>query len=358
MLKQEKRQNASSPRNIINILKCLLCLGVVIIHTTVVPHQSMNSIIQWKDIDYSCFIGFRHYFVELCLNKTCIPVFFFISGYLFFKNTGIVFSAEVFKNKIFGRVRSLLIPYFIANTMMLLIVIGIGIYHHSLNLNISKVLSAYWDYDSGLPINGPTWFLRDLFITCLYSPIIFLLLSNNNIRKPYILLLLIWWMTGYDKLAFFPMRSLCFFSMGAVLSICSKDIIQFFRIDKYGGGYLLFYIVLWILSGTLQNVFLLRVSVIVSVPAWIYIAQLLSRVTPEVPQIIVTGSFFCYLFHYCYINLLVPRTLLILLGASEPMLFVSVLLGATITFILLDSFFYLLYRLFPKSAGLIVGGRS
>ena len=93
--------------------------------------------------------------VSQTLVKVAMPTFFIISGYLFFANNE-KFNKEIYWQKIWRRVKTLLIPYIIWNMIM------------AIKLKIFN-LSIFVE-----PANMPLWFLRDLIIVSLLTPILYI----------------------------------------------------------------------------------------------------------------------------------------------------------------------------------------
>lgn len=57
------------------------------------------------------------FFISRILASVAVPLFFFISGYLFFFRT--TFSVDVYKKKLKSRIKTLLIPYLFWNFVVL-----------------------------------------------------------------------------------------------------------------------------------------------------------------------------------------------------------------------------------------------
>ena len=118
-------------------------------------------------------------------------VFFVISGYLFFKNIS-KYDFDTYKNKLSNRFKSLLIPYFIANTFMILCY---GLMHYFtpnlinpdnfnvLSFNFKEFILAYWDAGGGFPICYPLWYIRNLYIIVIISPLLYLILKQSPVIK-------------------------------------------------------------------------------------------------------------------------------------------------------------------------------
>ena len=66
------RMNDSSS-NVLNYLKCILCIGVVFIHARIFPDLSAIGVVNYED--YNIYNAINQYFRENFLNHTCVPLF-------------------------------------------------------------------------------------------------------------------------------------------------------------------------------------------------------------------------------------------------------------------------------------------
>lgn len=116
------------------------------------------------------------------LASVAVPTFFFISGYLYFKEQE--FNLRLYKQKSFSRGRSLLVPYLIWNTWVLLFMLVVQFIGSWLGIEFtgrmiwdygwSDFLAAYWKQAGGnYPINFPLWYIRDLMIVCVFTPFVY-----------------------------------------------------------------------------------------------------------------------------------------------------------------------------------------
>lgn len=155
----------------------LICI-VVFIHTDL-----SDIFMAGKQIvaagEYTGYETFRRFLQQLFL--LAVPAFFAISGYLFFDWQG-KFTKEVYAQKIRKRVKTLLVPYLLWNLIvwavntlgpMLLPSLAAGRGATLADYDISRFLMAFWDNGGGKPVCIQLWFLRDLIVTCLLSPIIY-----------------------------------------------------------------------------------------------------------------------------------------------------------------------------------------
>ncbi|MDR0745550.1 MAG: acyltransferase [Mediterranea sp.] len=172
-----------------------------------------------------------------------VPVYFFISGVVFFLGTD--FNKKTFIQKLKNRTRSLLIPYIIWNLIGLVYLL----WRISLNaetslsvtlseFSIARFFSAFWMFSSDpevagfYPADGPLWFIRDLIIVVCLAPIICFAIKKT---KYYFIILLgiAWFILGLDHDNWIRLWQLAhaffFFSWGAYISICKPDMIEYFR---------------------------------------------------------------------------------------------------------------------------------
>lgn len=119
------------------------------------------------------------YFMAEGIGRVAVPVFFAISGYLFFYRVR-DFTPELYKSKLSKRVKSLLVPYLIWNTLFIGLFFLKGVpplssfYPSAANFQISTywLLNSYIGLD-GYPLLYPLWYVRDLMIIVLISPIVY-----------------------------------------------------------------------------------------------------------------------------------------------------------------------------------------
>lgn len=115
-----------------------------------------------------------------------VPMFFFISGFLFFYK---VENIQQVYNKMRKRIRTLLIPFIIAAICFPLFFIVIDhipgaseyINQESYVEKCSKIplskiiISLFFDAGNGSPWAGHLWFLRDLIIIVILTPLLYII---------------------------------------------------------------------------------------------------------------------------------------------------------------------------------------
>ncbi len=202
-------------------MRFLLILFVIMLHCySVVP-------VPYEHTTYFKVV----YPFALWLGETGVPGFFLISGFLLFS------SKKTYFEKLQSRYHTLLIPYFLWNSIILFIYIIAYATGHPQDINGRNIadysmidyLRLFWDrgsYDNGnfVPLLCPLWYIRNLFIMSIASPIIYYLI--RYMREFFLLIIAAWWMMTPHN-AFIP-QTILFFSLGAYFSIFNINPLEFF----------------------------------------------------------------------------------------------------------------------------------
>lgn len=296
MIQENKLQS-----NVIDILRFPLMVAVVFIHTDLLNFRFGNNLIPET-------VHIFPYIFNLISGGICrvaVPLFFFVSGYLFFG--GYKPGQHINYNQKFKRrFHSLLVPYILWNTLYLgIFAIGQLLFPSLLSGNnklisdysVLNYLQVYWNIIGGLfPLNGPFWFLRDLIIVSLFSPIIHLLIKYT--KGLIVLFLLILWLFNIGTvgtLGVIRIDGFLFFSMGAWLSINQKPFAL--ELNKKA---LVFLTVIFTISifGNLYNSIFIKaiiLSGIVFIPACILYINKNHQI--KIDKRISSTNFFIYAFH-------------------------------------------------------------
>lgn len=170
------------------------------------------------------------------LGFTAVPCFFLMSGYLFFRGLG-NWDWKVYGRKLRSRVHTLLIPYLIFNLLCVSAPLS-GAVNPARNPDALPVLGWFWDsvtYNAGAenwlgfslqlfyPENVPLWYVRDLMLMCVISPV----LHAGLRRLPALMLPLfgLLFLLGIGNgWRGFSNSALLFFSLGGFFAIHGKDL--------------------------------------------------------------------------------------------------------------------------------------
>ncbi len=109
----------------------------------------------------------------VAIFNTCVPTFFAVSGYLFFRN----FRIHQLKGKLYRRIKSLLIPYLIWNIMYVAFMIVMSYLNlTSCKIDISNILELVLNAEC-----SPLWFVRYLMLFALIAPFTYIIFHNRII---------------------------------------------------------------------------------------------------------------------------------------------------------------------------------
>ncbi len=310
--------------------------------------------------DFSVFQYVEGFFSGT-LASIAVPLFFFISGYLYFQHFT-TWNWETYFRKSRRRIYTLLIPFILWNILKLssLCIEAFPAYGLS---GVTRVLNEYggwrifWDgnADMSAPILQSTWFLRDLIIFCLLTPVVYLLVKHAK-SLPLIFLFFCnifnVWPTEYicKASAFFP------FLFGATFSILEKDIFNLFSSIRFScyllTGILALFLtvikadsIVWFLYTTCGIIALLNLS-----------SQFNEQMKRIIPIYCTQSSYFIYLGHSFLI--LSGFTWLfsqILPYNSEGWLIIRYFLSPIATVIFLVYLYIILRRYVPRVLFLLLG---
>ena len=217
----------------IDALRFPLAVCVVFIHSFGAALPSVGGLWWQNGFDLSDF--FRVTF-SLVLPQMAVPVFFVISGYLFFCKVDQL-TFQVYAQKIKKRFKTLFVPYILWITIALAYVFAVftvkGNFGGFFDLVREKGLSLYWNCiqwgeDNYNWIGGqkimtspyliPFWFIRDLIVMSLISPLIYVLERKG--RVCWLALLSFCYVSGiWVTVPGLTISTVFYFSVGAYFGI-------------------------------------------------------------------------------------------------------------------------------------------
>ena len=260
------------------------------------------------------------------LVKVAMPTFFVMSGYLFFANVE-KFNKEIYQQKLWRRIKTLLIPYIIWNLLM------------AAKLKMFS-LSIFWT-----PANMPLWFLRDLMIVSLLTPIIYI--GVKKLGYWLFVLLLPIYLTGIWAIqpGLNP-YAICFFTLGAFLSIREMNLIDTcLKLEKSAYTLTIVLALVMILSypSVAYSLLLLCFRVVSVMAAFCLAYRIFSRTDKRIPKTVCDASYFIFLAHYVFFFSLIDDTFFSLFGLSMPSLCIHYLLCPLLKVAIFIATYYL-YR--------------
>lgn len=225
----------------IAFLRFPLIVGVVLIHA----YFSDLTISGTKLLDIETLpLTFNvSYFFSQILSRIAVPLFYFISGFLFFYKTN-EFNGNVYLAKLKKRARSLLVPYIFWNLLMLLFYWGVQTFLPGLMSGRNKLVAdytvtdwlwAFWDKDMinvadgfHMPFNFPLWFIRDLMVVVCLSPLLYVWIKR--LKHYGIAILGVLWLTNcWPSIVGLSINAFFFFAAGAWFSINRRNFVTAMR---------------------------------------------------------------------------------------------------------------------------------
>lgn len=220
----------------ISFIRFPLAVMVVLIHATLI--YELNKEGQYVNDDNTPLYSCVDFLFRQSICSLAVPIFFFISGFLFFWNVdGFYFG--IYKRKIKSRFYSLLIPYLFWNLLILLYVYTVQQVFPGMMSAKNKLVSDYsftdffccfWNMSyvnnggGDFPIDGPLWFIRDLIIMNLLSPLVYCCLARLK-KIGAFLLILLWFFDVLNVLGNFS-TAILFYSFGAYWGIWKLNILE------------------------------------------------------------------------------------------------------------------------------------
>lgn len=239
----------------ISFLKFPLAVLVVILHCdlTTKPIEKIGlSAIDMADSWYAKI----SWFLSGYIGSAAVPCFFVISGFLLFYNVR-DYGWEAYKSKLLRRCKSLLVPYVVWCMIYVALYWIIG-YENILftekpdilggNLSISILIFEIFIK----PLDGPLWFIRNLFAMVILSPVLYWIIKRTKFLLPLSLLIL-------SSIIHHPIiESFLWFSFGISFAVNKFDFLYFCH------KWLIFVFVFALLSIILDYIFYPQLDVHIS----------------------------------------------------------------------------------------------
>lgn len=270
----------------ISIIKYVMIIGIVITH--IPPFQPIH------DFGFTTIETIKVFFAH-GVFKVAVPVLATISGFL-------LFSSKMHLNYpklIYKKSRSILLPLIIWNLPFAIIiyliqVYDLSIYQYWIELHpatIDKWLLVVIGW-TGLPVNYPLHFLRDLFVVALMTPFFWLLLK----RIPYLGFLIVLTVYYFDLEGGLVMRNnmLVTFYLGALAATQKWDLKY---LDRYSLPLLLIFICACVVITTYRidnrELFVILSPFLV----WPFFSYIINTKVGDLLHLYSKNSFFLFLSH-------------------------------------------------------------
>lgn len=362
--------NESLLSKTISYLRFPLIVGVVFIHSNMLVVNIQGTVVRY---DRWPIVAFVMKLFSSVLADISVPLFFFISGFLFFYYSE--FSKDSYLKKVKKRVSTLLVPYLIWNFVAFIILL-IQVHPKMVRffpllkdyrVDIVSFLSSFWVTNLPIqmsgpanPINTPLWFVRDLMVLVLLSPIIWWIIRKVGLL--FVALLGVVWFFTLGEYVGFPglcHQSLFFFPLGAYFGIKHLNFVEMSN-KVIWISYVYFVVaIVDTLSMDMQYSYLIHhISILLGMVAVVCMSSsLMQKGKIRVNTFLSGASFFVFAFHNLFLG---KMTKVVVMGIEpeSPLLVLMIyFLMPLITILICLGVYKLVNRLIPVMGGILTGGR-
>lgn len=353
----------------IDFLRFTLIIGVVFIHSPDIVSGTVNL----QSVDYTHMSGMDIYSLISSLFSyvlTCIavPLFFMISGFLFFYKLK-EWNKDVYLKKITGRVKTLLVPYLLWNILALLVICvedlmairGGGKGQLIGTAGLVDYIRGFFIWNGYSPYLNPMWFIRDLMVLCLLSPIFYYLLKYLKLAG-IILFFALYYFNFWPNIIGFAPEATFYFVFGAYLSINKINLVQ--MAQKLKVPCLTMYIctlfTFFYTKGEKPWEYIDNFHVFSGIIIIIYLTSyLLKREKIKVHPFLTKASFFIFALHQLILLGAWRRIYLLLINPSTPIAFIAgYFFIPIITIITCLIVYYILQQYLPTVSNILTGYRT
>ena len=330
-------------RNKVTMLSWILAVGVVFRHGVNIIGYSLSGGLLW----FERFIGHA--------TDVIVPLFFIISGYLFFQN----YDERYLLLKGKSRLYSVAIPYLIWNVIAYLYYQVIALFPEVSDSLSRKVepLSAIWIVKNALfGFHNITWFLRYLILYHFSFSALFPLLKNKIICIIFVCIcFFISIHSGVEEAFQNVFRYATFYGIGAYLGIFERDIVKRRSCRKTRGACLIIAVTMII------------IEMAFSFPAFVYIPYRYAQcilvwiISDEIPVDVepkwyMKNSFLIYCMHSIILES-IQKVTYILFDHNSIVALIDSIASPAATIIIISIFtFY--FRKNRKIYCILAGGRT
>lgn len=234
-------------------------------------------------------------------------------------------------------------------------------------VDIVTLLGAFWITNLPInvcgpyyPINIPFWFIRDLIVLVVFSPLIWWLIRKNGVVF-IIFLGLVWFFTVGENIGFPELshQSLFFFPLGAFCGIRNIDFVKIAIRATWLPCLYLFFAVIDALSKESQYSYIYHhIGIVVGMVSCISIVgSLLSKRLLSVSPFLSRASFFVYAMHYLFIGSLIKIIIMLFSPNSSGFVILLYFVIPLIAILICMGIYKVIDMFFPKLNSVLTGGR-
>lgn len=298
--------------------------------------------------------------------RVAVPLFFTISGYLFFININDGLTSVLIKIR--KRAMTLLIPYIICNVWFVLVYmllhftpavapfVNNDLFGNLLDKDLWSILYALFVDPAGFHL----WFLRDLMLVVLCTPLIYYLMKYmSRITIIVLFFISLWQQSVYDGFLF----ALTWFTAGACLAV-TKTRLQWkeYRYSRIIGIMCLCCLVADSVCRAanidLHFIYYFVAQILGVISVWLLYDYVVNKDLSQMKllNIVCRYTFFIYLFHEPTLNIL-KKLPPVIWGQSAQVYLICYLVVPWLMIALATIVGFCLNRFISKFYSILVGGR-
>lgn len=359
-------------------LRFPLIVFVVYIH-------SFGKSIDFQAIDFNNLMPIDYFnlfriSISHVLTHIAVPMFFFISGYLFFNKLQ-NWNQNIYIEKLKKRFKTLFVPFVIWNTILILSTAQSLLRHEGLDslwtfFDDNNYFSLYWNCKTwnldridwlGIPTPDsspylvPLWYIRDLMVTMILSPLLYCLFKYVRIWGLAILFICYISLIGI-KVPGFSTTAWFFFGSGAYFNLNKINPTQF--TSKYKNYFYVLAIILWLIvsrfdgHNTPIGNLIYPFYIIIGCIAMFNLATSFVKNNHLFPKILTQSTFFVYVLHTIMVTGISASIMRKIFGEGNAFLLsISYFLAPFLTTTICVMGYWVLKRYLPKICGLLTGER-
>ena len=352
----------------IKMVSLISIIMVVFLHCYTLTDNFLGATtIITEGLNYDTFI---EYFICNGFTRFAVPIFFMISGYLFYLTFKL--SIESYLYKIKSRFMSLAVPYILWSAIAMIICYLLW------GMDIMPVNDMKGNLEAGgfwqvlrYPPNFQFWFVKELICYVIVSPIIYLVIKFRITRVIYLLCLFAMWFTDVNPFSFVVMEALFFYSIGSYLAITNKMEIIMKKVSKnivISSG------IMWILLLTVKTVLcgiskqgdpitailaLYKITVLLGIfTVWYGMDYVIANENTKNKLLSLScHTFFIFCFHEPLLDFVIQYTLRYI-GSVSSLHLITYLAYPSVTIVLAILVSKILLRYVPTLHNILTGSRG
>lgn len=336
-------------------------LGIILIHTLSPVDKTVFETMTFCSLSGNEISQLFNTILRDFFSATCNPLFFLISGMLiFWKDEPL--TCKSYLDKMKKRATSLLVPYVLWNLIYLGVVcLSIIVFNrHNPDVMMQKItrlltLDIFFHYNGSFPLLVPFWFMRDLILVSVLSPVFYWLSKKVSVLHLVLLFILFVFKIAPDNCTTYLM-SFTFFALGIHLSLTRVKVLYW--TEKLFP--LFFGISLLLVPFGLTNELFNRLFLVFFIPVVLEVSnRLVNRGVLRYNNTLAKSTFFVYAVHTIYITELCVKGI----GFVFPddslwiILWIRTLLTPVLVALICVSLYKLINHLSPKVASILSGNR-